>query len=507
MSIILFLVIPVMVVFLPFLANQNLLLNRNNDLTEFFWPIFYYVKENILNNHQIPYFNNIFFAGTPLLPDPQNPIWYLPNAIFLITNIDTGILISLIAHSLLGSTGAYLVSKHVFKFTKTTSLVMASVFTLSPQLFSYLEAGHWGLFIAWNWLPYLFLSSYKLASKPTKIFVFLFAVSASSIFFNHIVTAFIIALPIALYWLYKKPSRYIILASIITLMIISPALMAQLKWQPDTTRDLLLTHPEVFPIWRGKSDFIKSIFVFNKETEKAITFGIIPSAVAGIGFLSLKRKKKILFGLLFFFLTLIVLNNVSPILPILLKIKFYVLARVSIRVWVLAIFPFLYLFGLGLEKMNKKIIPIIGILAAVELASIGYQYIQKPVSERVDIPSEIYEILTNDKEDFRVFCLSRCIPQKKAAVYNLHLVEGYGTLPEKKYFNILQNALNTKWDKYTLSVPPFEAYLYEELQPNADLLLTFNTKYVISKYTLTDENFLLLGKFGEYYTYINTLWR
>ena len=506
MSVFLILLTVTTFVYLPFFANPALLLNRNNDLTEFFWPIFYYLKQNILVNHQIPFWNNMFFAGTPLLPDPQNPIWYLPNAIFLFTDINTGIIISLFLHTLFGSIGMYIASRKVFKFSSLISLMVSGIFTLSPIYFSYLEAGHCGLAISWTWMPYLLLSTYQLGNKPTPKNVFLFAISASSMYFNHVVTALIAIAPAVVYWLYKKSIRYPTVALLLALVTISPALILQLSWLPNTTRQILLAYPETFPIWRGKREYIRTVFLFNPETEKAITFGIVPTILALYGFIKLKRKLKLFLILPAILLLLIVLNNVSPILPLLLKIDFFVLMRVTTRVWFLIFFILLFSFGYALEKLNKYMTVALGFLALVESTLIGYSYFVKPISARENIPVVIYNILESDKTNFRVFCLSRCIPQKEAALRNLHLVEGYGTLPEKNYFYVLGEALNTRWDKYSLSVPPFEAYLYQKLQPNAKLLRAFNTKYVISKYPLNDTNFVFWEKFDEYYLYLNKLW-
>jgi len=444
----------------------------------------------------------MFFAGTPLLSDPQNPIWYLPNIIFLFANIDTAIFISLFIHTLFGSVGIYILSREVFKFSKRTNIILACLFILSPIYFSYLEAGHWGLAIAWSWLPYLLLSTYMLLQKPNWKMVILFAISASSLYFNHILIAAIFTLPIFIYWFLKKISIFRIYAFILTLLFISPAFYYQISWQSETTRHLLFNYPETFPIWKGKREFVHSFLLFNPETEKAITFGIIPGIIAGFGFLKLKTRQKLLVLLILLVLLALILNNVSPIYHLLLTLKPFILMRVSTRIWPIVFFIFLFLFGKGLEHLSKRLAFLLGILAIVESTLIGYSYIAKPISARENIPPEIYKIFEKDKSDFRVFCLTRCIPQKEAAFRGLKLVEGYGTLQEKTYFDKIQKTLNTRWDKYTLSVPPFEAYLYQELQPNAKLLREFNTKYVISKYILRDSNFFPLGKFGEYYLYL-----
>lgn len=443
----------------------------------------------------------MWFAGTPLLPDPQNPIWYLPNLIFLSLPIDTAIIVSLIIHSLFGTMGMYLLSRKVFNFSKIVSSLTAALFILSPVFFSFLEAGHWGLAIAWNWIPYFLLSSYMLVTKPNWKMILLFAVSASSIYFNHILTAIIIAIPVGLFWLYKRRLAYPILACALAFIVIFPAFYYQLSWQGQTTRNLLLENPETFPIWRGKRDFLKTIFIFNPETEKAITFGVIPSILAFLGFLKLKTKHKLFLGSTFLLLLLIILNNVSPLYPILIKLGPFVLMRVTTRVWPIVFFPLIFLSGYSLEKLPKKLLLMVGLLAVTNSTLIGYSYLIKPISQRENIPQQIYEILERDKTDFRVFCITRCIPQKEAAIRNLKLVEGYGTLQSKDYFEKMQKLLNSRWDKYTLPVPPFDVYLYQEPQPNARLLSQIGGKYIISKYKLRDRNLFLLENVDEYNLY------
>ncbi len=500
----LLLIIPIFA-FLPFFSNPQLLLNRNNDLTETFWPMFYYVKENLLLHHRIPYINTLYFAGTPLLADPQSPTWYLPNLIFLFTNIDIGIFISLFLHIILGTIGAYLVTRRILNFSKKTSLFLAFLFIFSAPLFSFFEAGHWGLIIAWNWIPLLIFSAYRLTYKANWKMIFLFAVSASSIYFGHILIAMISVPPTILFWIYKKSWKFPIIAVLTTIVIVAPAFIYQARWEPNTTRSLLLKQPEVFPVWRGKVEFIKTLFFYNPETEKAITLGIFPTIIALIGFIKTNKKTKLIVSFISIILVLIVLNNVSPVFPFLIKSSFFILMRVTIRLWFLVFLIFLYLVGLGLEKMDKKIANILIIISIIEIGTINYSYLTKPIFPRENIPTKIYEVFASDKTDYKILCLNRCIPQKEAAIRNLQLVEGYGTIQDKNYYYGIQKALNSSWDKYTLSIPPFDVYLYQDLQPNAHELLKYNTKYVISKHLLFDKSFQLNGKFGEYYLYINKL--
>ncbi|PJA42828.1 hypothetical protein CO176_01325, partial [Candidatus Woesebacteria bacterium CG_4_9_14_3_um_filter_39_10] len=108
-----FLVIFLTVLFfyLPIFLKPNILLERENDLQGFFWPIIYFVKNQILTNHELPLWNNVFFGGTPLLPDPQSPLFYFPNIIFLILPIGIGFIASFFLHSVLAGVGMYITSK------------------------------------------------------------------------------------------------------------------------------------------------------------------------------------------------------------------------------------------------------------------------------------------------------------------------------------------------------------------------------------------------------------
>jgi len=103
-----------LVFYLPVFLKPNILLERENDLQGFFWPIIYFVKTQIITNHVLPFWNNVFFGGTPLLPDPQSPLFYIPDVIFLILPIGIGFITSFFIHSVVAGVGTYLASKNGF---------------------------------------------------------------------------------------------------------------------------------------------------------------------------------------------------------------------------------------------------------------------------------------------------------------------------------------------------------------------------------------------------------
>ncbi|MBX4205636.1 hypothetical protein KW795_00390 [Candidatus Microgenomates bacterium] len=504
-------------IYLPFIANPNLLLDRHNDLAEFFWPIFYYIKENILIHNQVPLWNNMFFMGTPLFPDPQNPIWYLPNIIFLFLSVDTAILLIFVLHSIFGGIGMYLASRE-FKLSIYASILTSCLFIVSPKLSGYLEAGHFGLVLSFAWFGWSIYFLKKLFSTPKLKWSIFLSLSLFAIYINHLLTGLISAIYLSLFGLVlflpkptKKVLQYLVISAGIFFLIISPILIAQMQWFPYTTRDLLLKYPDVYPKWNSELEFLKQIFIIKSlDTEKIITLGIVPSFLALIGFLTIKNKHKTLIFIVGLILILISLNNLSLIYDFLINQNWYILLRVSTRVWFGATLTLIFLAGKGVDvifKRNKKIAFALSLLAIVELILGGYQIIIKPISIPKLAPQEVYEFLSHDQDNFRVFCTTRCLSQKISSQYHLKLADGYGTLPQKNYYEAAKQIGQYYSGRYSLSIPPFDVYLYQKLQPYSPTLVEYAIKYVISPHTLKDKNLIEVKRFDSYVVYKNELFK
>lgn len=499
--------LPIVVIWFYIASNPNVILLRGNDLTEFFWPLIAYIKDSIQKYHQIPLWNNLFFAGTPLITDPQSPTWYFPNIIFLLMDIQKAFVVSIILHSILSMVGVYLTSKKVFHFSKTTTLFLSVFYALSPIYFSFLEAGHWGLIICWSWLPLLILSAYVIATKPSLKYAILFSLSASSIYFGHVLTAAIALFSVCIYWLYKRKFVWTTVTGLMTILIIGPAFVLQFNWQNITTRDLLLISPEIYPIWLGKLDFIKSFLLFTPETEKSITFGIIPTIVSIFGFLKLRRRLKIIILGIILLPLLVVLGTASPIYELLLNIPLFVLMRVSIRPWFVIYLVLLFLLANGLERIKPTLRYILIFCALLEMFMIATLYIAKPNLYKPQLPKEVYEYLASDRDIFEVYCTTRCFSQKESEYYGLHLAEGYGTLQQRNYLDASQQIGQYYWRKYSLFSPPPSIYLYTKLQPFAPSLADYGIKYAVSPHKLIDKNLKLVFKSNEFFVYKNGLYK
>ena len=521
LSIILPILLTSVILFLPILVKPEILLERNNDLSEFFWPIIYFIKKQILTNHELPLWNNQILAGTPLLPDPQSQLFYLPNLIFLILPINQGFTVSLFLHVFFAGIGIYLLSRYGFRFSRNTSIFTALLYLTTPKIADYLEAGHFGLVCFMTWIPYLLFSLIKITEEKNIKWSIFFAISLANCFYTHSLSFVIAAVASTIFFLYRffgkkldyKHLIFFFTGAFLTFGLIAISFLPQLSWQNQTTRYLLLQKPDVYPKWNSIFEPLKEILfpyknIYSVDSEKWLTFGFIPLLFAFLGFLKLKNKNKLYFILLLLPIFLIILNNASPIYSFLIKQNWYKLLRVTTRFWFIPILVVCYLAGYFIEKVKKaktrlNLLTILASLAIIESIGLSWVYLKKPINKPDFAPKEVYEFLSKDKDRFRVFCLTRCLSQKEAAIYNLELLDGYSTLQQNNFYKQSWQFVQSYWDYYSLSFPPMGLYLFEKIEPHAESLGTYNVKYVVSPYELKNSNFKLIKKIDRYYIYNN----
>lgn len=515
-----------LIYFTPYFINPKYILGRTNDLTEFFWPLFYFTKEQIVTKGTIPLWNNMILSGTPLLPDPQSPISYLPNFIFLFFSVDISILISFFLHGLLAGIGMYLLSINELKFSKITSYFCAFAYMFAPRLAGYIEAGHFGLVSSYAWIPFSLLLIISIAHSPRVIKVLLLSFTFLFLFNSHLLT-FLILLPffISIFFMTLLQNRdriiyklfFLLLSFVFFFGLTAFNFLPQLEWKNETTRYLLLTDREVFPIWQDKREFISDLTLWplfdvaKINTEKWIFTGNGLLILAFVGLLRLKKLVyKIIIVLTGLAILTISLNNTSPLYTLLISHDYYVILRVATRIWIIALLLLIMLSGYGLDlliKMKRStVVSLFVTIILIESLAGSYLRIFSPFKEKTDkLPDNAYEILEKDDTKYRVFCTTRCIPQKDAAIRHLELMEGYNTIQQTNYYKHMWQLTNSYWNYYTLSLPPFGTYISSKIQPTALYLGDYNIKYIYSPHQLTDPNFKLLNKYGDYNLYENTL--
>ncbi len=518
-----------LLLYFPILKNPSILLNRGNDLQEYYWPVAYFTKTHILTDHKLPFWNNMFFSGTPFLSDPQSMLFYPPNIIFIILPTNFAFIFWFIFHSLLGGIGAYIAARKGFDFSRIASVFTALFYITFPRTLGFAEAGHITLSASIAWLPFILLASIWLARKPNFYWLVLWAFCLTMLFFlfpTIFAPAFVLSiLFIAILWLFTKTRSLktlnnLFLAIIITLGLISITLLPQLEWLPQTTRVILLQDRDVYPIWQGASEFIKAIYphifggrelVYSLDSEKWIATGVLITFLALFGFLKLDRKSKIPLILLTLAILLLCLNNISPIHSLLMSSDWYVLSRVTTRNWFVISLIIVFLAGFGLDKIAKAkgygLVVILGSITLFELFVLSWLRIEKPIAKREEVPQGLYEFLKSDTELFRVFCTTRCLSQKSVAQYGLQTIEGYATIYQQNYYDNFISLSQVYWERYTSTLPPPSVYKFREIQPIATILGEANVKYIVSPHVLRDEHFVEVAKFDKYLVLENTKFR
>lgn len=508
--------------YLPILLNPNLVLERGNDLQEQFWPIYHFTKEQILVNHQLPLWNNLWFAGMPLLPDPQLSFFYLPNIIFLLLPIGTAFIITFFLHTFFGAVGIFLISRKALNLSELSSVFTALLFIFSPKLAGFLEAGHPGLIESYGLIPYVILGTLMLSKSHQKSWLLLLSISLSAIFFTHTII-FLITLigSLILYTIcilpHIKQFKFIFISYFLTFGFTAVALLPQLEWSKSTTRFLLLSTRDVYPKWNSIKEFLENIFfpwingtgIWKIDSEKWLPIGFLTSILSILGFLNLKRKLKLIILTSLILITIAVLNNATPFYRLLITQDWYALMRVSTRLWIIILFIAIFLAGLGIDKIiskfSNKISYLIIFISIAELTFLSWFYLIKPLPRSEFVSESVYQFLKNDPEKFRVFCTTRCLSQKKAAEYGLELLEGYNTIQQMNYYKEAWQLMGGYWNYYTLSIPPMGLYQFEKLQPDPVSLGAYNVKYIISPHKLTNTEFVFKQRFGDYLIYQNNL--
>ncbi|MDP3994220.1 MAG: hypothetical protein Q8P91_00100 [bacterium] len=512
-----------LILFIPIFVNPSLILDRGNDLEEFFWPIYYFVKNQIINNHQIPLWNNTILSGTPLLPDPQAPIFYPLNILALIIPLDAFFVLSFFIHILVGGIAMYLCSIGGFRFSKKTGLILALLYITTPKLAGYLEAGHVGLINSMAWIPIALYAAIKLSENPKLKHSIILAISLSLIFYSHLPTFLIATVSAGAFivvksWLKNKQTLkqsliYLFVAGVLTFGLTAASLLPQLEFQKESTRYLLLSNKDVYPKWNTPLETVTNAVVpwkngvenlQNINSEKWIALGVIPTLLSLLGFMALRKKSKIIVFSVSIALFLLILNNSSPVYSLLLSQKWYLLLRVSTRFWTVIIILSLYLTGVALEKVKFRYLYLIAIFGIVESFALGFLFMDKPINVNPNMANEsVYEYLSKDKSLFRVYCTTRCLSQKESAIYNLELLDGYNTIQQKNFNQQAWQLTGSYWNYYTLSIPPIGIYTFEKPQPDAKSLGEYNVKYLISPYPLSDESLTMVKKIDNFFIYEN----
>lgn len=509
---VLFAILGAFIVFIlsPFLIDPTKLTLRNGDFSDLVWPDYFFIKQEIIKNRQIPLWNPTVFSGIPEIINPQSPIIYPVNILTVILPTDLGIVILMGVHIFIAGLFLFRLGK-LLKWSDLSSAVLAFGVSSSPFIWGKFSVGHLSqAFATLLFAPLVYFSA-SFLKKPSRSKFFLMSLFLSFQYLNHptiFYYSLFFGIPTILYIGYfrkkLKNSLLGVACLFLTFVLISPVLITHLKAAQEITRAGLKTDDLAIPLWSMirflKGIFLPSSFYSDNETEIWLYPGLSLIVLGVLGLFRIGRKIRILFLVLLLIVILITLGSRTPVFGILNQIiPGFSYLRVSTRDWFVFIFIISLLAGYGIEKIKGNAKWIFGLVVFLDLMLFSATRLwfipdnMQPYSN-----TDLSQLLT--KDDYRYYCTTRCLSARETTPLGINTADGYHPIILKKYKDRLSAAGGLRDPKYTGNLPTYENF---GAQPDAEELGKFAVKWVISPYHLADQNFVKAKEQNGYSLYEN----
>jgi hypothetical protein len=125
-------------------------------------PYTLFLRQSILENHQIPLWNPTIFSGTPFFANPLSGLYYPPGWLALILPLPIGFNLLVLVHLLWGGLGAYSLLREEGLLPEA-AVLGSLAFAALPKLFAHYGAGHLTLLYAVPWTPWLLWAEARAA--------------------------------------------------------------------------------------------------------------------------------------------------------------------------------------------------------------------------------------------------------------------------------------------------------------------------------------------------------
>lgn len=150
----LLLLLPLLI-YLPFVGGYLYPVDSEfSDLAVSHDPYSFYFQQSIIQNGQIPLWQNSILSGAPFAANPLSGVWYLPGWLALIFPLPLGLNITALVHLLWGGVGMYLFLRRT-NLRSSTAWLGAIAFEALPKLAVHFAAGHLTLVYAVCWTPWI----------------------------------------------------------------------------------------------------------------------------------------------------------------------------------------------------------------------------------------------------------------------------------------------------------------------------------------------------------------
>ena len=129
-----------------------------SDLLITHYPNALFLRQSLLDTHQVPLWNPTILSGYPFAADPLSGIDYPPGWLAVLLPGALGFNLMIVFHLVLGGVGLYLFLRRR-GVGQAAALYSGLAFTALPKLYAHMAAGHVTLIYAVCWTPWLLLAA------------------------------------------------------------------------------------------------------------------------------------------------------------------------------------------------------------------------------------------------------------------------------------------------------------------------------------------------------------
>ena len=512
--------------FIPFLANPQLLAEKDNDLGRTYIPMFTYLRNSFVTNKSIPLWRGDQMMGESLIANPISSLFYPANVIFLIFPPGLGATIYYLVHFIVAATATFYLGRS-FKFTKTQSFAAANFYAFSTKMLLHLSAGHITMIAAFSYFPLTFLAVRKLLKAPSISWIIIAGGSLAFMLIAYPTIFYYASLFIITYLLYYclyntpilKGRKFLIISSsliavfVLAFLFTAIEFLPQLAFGPISSRSELSYGDVAIPLFNAKRYLISLLLPYldfkNLDHESFLYLGAVPTVLAFFGFWKLSFYKKVAVAVSAVMTVLFTLGDSTPLFNLayhFLPLLKY--TRVTTRIWFAVALIVALLAAYGLKSIkNQKLAILVICFFLIENFSIGYRKILS-FPNLNNKKMEIYRYLADDRSLYRVYCTTYCFNPQLLKLYGIQILNGENPIQQQSFVNFLSKAGGYSWDKFAVIFPPFQVWQQNNPPfPDALLLGDANVKYIASTYILNDPNFIYRNKFDDIYIYENTFFK
>lgn len=519
MKYILLLAVFVVLFFVPIFSNQDVLLHRQNDLEENFYPIVQVWRHSLFEDKTFPIWREDILGRYPFVIDPQPLMYYPPNWLLLFLPFGMTSILLFSSHLWTAGVGIFFWLRKSWGRSSFASFVGGSAIALSPLMVSHMASGHLNMVEAMALVPWALFFLERAFSKRSVHFLLFLSLTLSfvyslyaTIWYYTIIGLFLYG--IVLFWKGRQWSiiPWLVVTGFLHITLIAAMLLPQVVFGHLTTRDLLTLEDIAIPAW-SFSRFAAHLFfpvkmeILATASESMLFVGWTVIVLAFIGWLHVNRWWKIFTLVLGSIVLLFFLGTRTPVFPIfvaLLPGLSYL--RVTTRGIIVALAFLMPLVALGTDSLKSEILKKLSIIFILsEFLVIGWWWIFQseavPPKRGVGLITSVQSIV-NEKGG-RVYCTTHCLSQFDASRLGLRLLDGNYPIQMKSIVKAMREAGGYSFDGFSVIHPPYQVY-DQKPQPDAEKLAVLGVSVALSPYELKDSSFIQQDSVDTIHIYKNS---